>query len=81
MAVNNRGQVVGWVYANGTTWAFLWTPGTGIRNLKTGLPYSDYLNWNLYTATGITDDGTVIGYGTQANLGTNTWAFAIKPLP
>jgi probable HAF family extracellular repeat protein len=76
MAINNRGQVVGWVYSSGTTWAFLWTPGTGIRDLKSSLPYSDQLNWNLYTATGITDDGTVVGYGTQANGGTNTWAFA-----
>jgi probable HAF family extracellular repeat protein len=81
LAINNRGQVVGWTMGvSGNPVAFIWVPGwTTIRELKSCLPESEQSNWSTLTvATGISDDGTVVGYGT-INGSAYTSAFAVRP--
>ncbi len=54
--INNAGQVVGASYYRFQTWqhAFLWSAATGMQDLGT-------LAARTAVATGINDDGTVVG--------------------
>ena len=69
MAVSGDGSViVGWADVGGLPeQAFIWDAEHGMRGLKDVLQGQyglDLAGWNLFEATGISDDGqTIVGYG------------------
>lgn len=83
LSINNRGQIVGWASTSGgATAAFIWIPGwNAVRDLKSFLSSADASNWSeLTVATGITDEGMVVGYGKLSG-SSYTTGFALKPKP
>jgi probable HAF family extracellular repeat protein len=63
-AINSRGQVVGKskdIY--GTYRAFIWEAGTGMRSLRDLIPPAQQYHWNLSEATGINNNGFIVGTG------------------
>lgn len=64
-AINNSGEIVGYVGTGVTTYAALWTVDASgnvtLTNLNSLLP--DDTNWVLQEATGINDLGQIVGYG------------------
>ena len=71
LKIHNNGSIVGWYHENGIPNAFKWTPDAGFTKIGT-LP-----GGNFCVATGISENGTVCGYGTNA-AGTIK-AFEAKP--
>jgi len=69
LAINERGQMVGQANLTGSssTHAFIWCPGSSVFSVK---DLNDFLNttqqsqWVLQQATGITDSGKIVGFGT-----------------
>ncbi len=63
LAIGDGGHVVGELKLTGLgSRAFVWTPTTGMLNLNDLIDPS--LGWTLSAATGINDDGQIVGYGT-----------------
>jgi hypothetical protein len=81
-SINNRGHVVGYYTVSGVNRAFIWLPGwTTIKDLRTFLSSSDAANWSqLFSATGITDDGCIVGYGNWSG-STQPTGFCIRVKP
>jgi probable HAF family extracellular repeat protein len=80
LAVNDQGIVVGRIYSEGGSLAFLWKEGvlTLLRNLI------DAPDWILFGASDINDAGQIIGYGaklrsTTDDLGLEFRAFLLTP--
>jgi hypothetical protein len=74
--------VVGYYTVSGVTKAFIWLPGwTTIKDLWTFLSTTDRGNWTILSyATGITDDGCVVGYGEKyGNTGVIGFSIRVKP--
>ena len=63
LGINDLGFVVGYSNTTGDAGidAFLWTPFTGMIDLNSLLPPNS--PWVLLQASGINDDGTIVGYG------------------
>ena len=79
-AVNDTGQVVGWAYQNSRddltkARAFVWDATNGIRDLNRLIPKET--NWLLHKATGINDDGQIVGVGSLDN---HQQAFLLTPV-
>jgi len=65
--INNLGQVVGWSdVSGGGTKAFLWEESSGMVDLNTLIPLDS--GWVLQTATGLNEDGWIVGKGTKDGL-------------
>jgi probable HAF family extracellular repeat protein len=65
-AINSAGQVVGFAYtASGSQDAFLWVNGKGMVDLNSLVPSGS--GWELIDATGINDNGQIVGFGTYDN--------------
>jgi probable HAF family extracellular repeat protein len=79
LAVNNRGQVVGYSkLSSGAFAASIWLPGwTSVRSLKSFLSSADQLAWDLAQATGISDDGKIVGYGYKSGVA-NAFVISVK---
>ncbi len=60
--INNRGQIVGQsdIIAHASGRAFLWSDGT-LYDLNDSI--DPQLGWTLYSARGISDDGSIVGIG------------------
>lgn len=81
LGINNRGHVVGWSYrSDGSVAAFIWVPGWSVmQELRNFLSSTDKTSWpNVSIAYGVSDDGTVVGYGSN---GGYSRGFAVKPKP
>lgn len=81
LAANDRAEIVG--YANiaagsGSYRAFIWIPYStfGLKNLNDLLSPSQQTQWTLIWATGISDGGRIVGYGTFNGA---TTAFLLYP--
>jgi probable HAF family extracellular repeat protein len=63
LGINDLGFVVGYSNTTGDAGidAFLWTPFTGMIDLNSLLPANS--PWVLLQASGINDEGTIVGYG------------------
>lgn len=76
-AINRAGTIVGSALWSGHRWAAVWTGGApedlNQRSCVVGS------GWQLTRATGINDDGWVVGNGTDPQ--GQTAAFLLKPLP
>lgn len=80
LGINSRGDVVGAAYLDatgaGNYRAFVYTNLTGMRNLNNLIDCS--LGWRLREATGINDNGQIVGWG---ELNGQIRAFRLTPLP
>lgn len=74
-SINNSGQVVGGLGPGISHYPYLWQNGIGIQNLNSLIPTSS--RWTLTNATGINDNGLIVGYGT--NPSGQTDAFLLTP--
>jgi probable HAF family extracellular repeat protein len=74
--LNNNGQVVGYSEPNGYASAFLYSGGT-MTDLNTLIPPNS--RWTLVAATAINDNGSIVGYGTNATGQSD--AFLLNPIP
>src|ERR1043166_2424675 len=75
-AINNNGDVVGWSFVGGFDHAFLYSSG-GMTDLapylvNIGIVFDSF-------ATGINDNGDIVGYG-EDSMG-NNHAFLLTPVP
>lgn len=76
------GVVVGQATVGNTEVAFIWTPDDGMQTLQSVLEQhglsTELANWQLFTANGISDDGTtIVGTGTNPNGDTEAWVVVI----
>ena len=86
-AINNAGQVVGWSYTAddprhpSSSHATLWN-GTTATDLNSVLDASTVsAGWVLDRATGINDNGWIVGNASNSLLGIQSHAFLLTPVP
>jgi probable HAF family extracellular repeat protein len=78
--VNDAGDVVGVSQAGNNSRAFLWTPAGGMIDLNTVLPTNS--GWvALGAATGINDDGSIVGGGNFNGQGRGFRLDPVQPVP
>jgi probable HAF family extracellular repeat protein len=83
LAINSAGQVVGWTRTAGTAVvrATLWN-GTSATDLNSFLDTSTVsAGWVLNSATGINNDGWIVGDASNVLLGISNHAFLLAPVP
>ena len=83
LSINNKGQIVG--YADSTLpaeWrAVMFDPTGHGNNIDLNTLIDPKSGWILQTASGINDNGWIIGYGISPSDSQNTRAFLLTPVP
>ena len=81
-AINTAGQVVGYAFfAKNAQHAAVWN-GTTATDLNSFLDASTVsAGWVLTEATGINDNGWIVGNASNASLGITSHAFLLTPVP
>lgn len=80
LGINDAGVVVGRAYTAAEEWdAFVWTASAGMQNLDdlVAAPADFTLDW----ATGINDNGWIVGIGHYGPLWGTSRGFVLEPLP
>ncbi len=77
--VNNQGAVVGEIYIDGSSRAFVYTPEDGTRDLNDdALVQGRPAGYVMMTAQKINDNGWIVGYGYGGGFGIYT-AYVLRP--
>jgi probable HAF family extracellular repeat protein len=80
LGINDVGVVVGWSMVGEGTRAFIWDKNSSSGMVDLNGLISQDSGWILAAATGINNQGQIVGYGFQ-NGGSNEQAFLLTPLP